>query len=89
MIINSDKFIGLRVVTQSGQVVGRVHNIEFDIDTLKIINILVSQSNILDKILDHDLVISINSIIKITKKEVLIEDGLINILETSSPVISA
>lgn len=88
MLFSHDQLIGLKVVTKNGQVLGRVKDIIIETDNLKVKQIIVSKSKILDKILIKELVIGVDQIIEVTDIKVIVQDSAIEVLEDIEQTVS-
>jgi len=88
MIIKGKDLIGLRVETKSGQFLGKIKGFFIETDNLKIKQIIVTRSKLLDKILIKELVIGVDQIIEITEKEMLVNDNIIESTDTVKQSVS-
>jgi len=77
MLLNQDQLIGLKVITKSGQSVGKLKDFEFDTDNFKIIRYIVSSSDLVKKITSQDLIISANQVVEINNKAIIIDDNTV------------
>lgn len=78
MILTINKLIGLKVVTKSGQILGKIKDFEFNTDNSKIERFIVSSSDLVKKITSQNLIININQVIEITAKKMVVDDNLIS-----------
>lgn len=89
MLLNAKRIIGFKVITKSGQVLGKVKSLVVNTDDLKVSQVIVSKVKVLDKILLKELIINTNQVIEIAEKKVIVEDSAIKIVETAKQVVSA
>ena len=75
--MTSYELIGLPVVTQSGQELGKVKDFEIDSDTFKIIAIHVSPIGLLKKLVNDAAIISVELIIEVTPQQIIVEDSVV------------
>ncbi|MEK7072014.1 MAG: PRC-barrel domain-containing protein [Patescibacteria group bacterium] len=88
MILNNNQLIGLRAVTKSGQVLGKIKDFEFNSDNSKITKYIVSSSDLVKKITSQNLIIGSEQVIEITAKAMVVEDNTVGITETSKQIAS-
>ena len=72
--IQFSKLKGANVKTRSGVVLGNLHDVELDENSLRCINILVTPSSIVKKIIGSELIISVNDIIEIVDNNIIVSD---------------
>jgi len=71
MIINYKKLKSLQVETKSGMKIGKIHDVEIDIDTNGIVKYLITEG-----LFTTDLIVSPEQVISITEKKVVVEDNI-------------
>jgi len=76
MIINYQNLTNLPVITESGQLLGKISKIEIDTDTQSIINYFIKSTNIVKGLLEGELIINKNQVIAITQEKVIVEDNV-------------
>lgn len=81
MILTNDQLIGLKVTTQGGQILGKVKDFEFNSDTSKIINYIITSSDLVKKITAQNLIININQIREITNELMIVDDNVSEVTE--------
>ena len=89
MILTNDQLIGLKVVTKSGQVLGKIKDFEFDSDNFKIVKYIVSSSDLVKKITAQNLIITFDQVIEITVKKMIVDDNITRIVETAKQIVTA
>jgi len=75
MFLSQDQLIGLKVITKSGQIIGKLKDFEFDTDNFKIARYIVSSSDLVKKITSQDLIISSSQLIEINDKVIIVDDN--------------
>ncbi len=75
-VISSKDLLGLPVYTQSGHSLGKVSGLELDKESQKIINYQIKPSSIIKELLshEHELIVSVERVIEITAKKMIVED---------------
>lgn len=76
MIFNCKNLIGLKVVTVDGRYLGQIKDIEIDVLNGKIIEYIISPSQLVQKILANDLVVNQSQVIEITNQEMVVDSNL-------------
>ncbi len=76
MFIKAKKIIGSKVVTQSGQLLGRVVNFEIDTSNQSIAKYYTQGD--LFSFLKEPLVISANQVVKVKKDKIIVEDLVVS-----------
>jgi len=76
MKISSNNLIGLDVVTQSGQQLGRVTSFNIETDSQSILEYVVKPANIVKDLITKDLIIPRGQVIEITNDKIVVEDSL-------------
>ncbi|NCN07806.1 PRC-barrel domain containing protein [Candidatus Falkowbacteria bacterium] len=89
MILTSDQLIGLKVVTKSGQILGKIKDFEFNTENSKITKYIVVSNDLVKKITAKNLVISINQIIEITIKKMIVDDNVVIDVDRVNQVVIA
>ena len=89
MFLSQDQLIGLKVITKSGQIIGKLKDFEFDTDNFKIARYIVSSSDLVKKITSQDLIINSNQIIEINGKAIIVDDNTLTEGEAAKYPVSA
>ncbi len=74
MKINQRQLIGLPVVTESGQKLGRLKSINIDSDTQSILEYEVKASSLIKGLIEGDLIIPRGQIVDISLKQITVQD---------------
>jgi len=77
MLLTSQQFIGLSVVSEDGQELGRIKSLEINGDNLQITKLVLASSNLAKKIVGRDLVIDVSQVVEVTTKEVVVKSSMI------------
>lgn len=78
MVISSKDLIGLPVLTQMDQELGKISGFDLDVDTQRIKHYHVKKHSILAELLgEKDLIISESQVISITKVRMTVEDAVV------------
>lgn len=80
MRISTDTLLGLRVRTDSGAVLGKVHAVVLDIDFNCIVQYLVRPKGIIDELRRRqEYRIAPSQVISVSKTEVVVEDAVMGV----------
>mgnify|MGYP001612270081 CR=1 FL=1 len=72
--ITSKKLIGLGVYTESGNYIGKVSDLEIDIDTHAILRYIIKSR--LGGIMPKELIIAVSEIVYISSEKIVVRDGV-------------
>lgn len=75
MKINNNQLIGLPVLTESGQELGRVKNFNIDIESQSILEYEVKPTSLVKELIDGDFIISRGQIIDINANQITVKDN--------------
>lgn len=86
MFINFKKLKHLTVYTKSGETLGKIHDVSFDLTGHTVSEYLVKNSYLSSR----ELLIKPGQILEITKDKVIVEDGVLkNFMTSGLPVLSS
>jgi len=88
-LVHHKELINLPVETKSGDYLGKIFNLEIDLDSQSIISYDVKYTNILKGILKDKLLISRNQIISISKERMIVNDNVLTEQEKEELVTKA
>jgi sporulation protein YlmC with PRC-barrel domain len=74
MLVSAKNIIGLGTRTKSGIVLGKVMDLEIDIDKCELVKFIVAKSIIAKSILQEELIIDRSQVIEINEKEIIVDD---------------
>lgn len=75
--VHHKELINLSVETKSGDYLGKISNLEIDLDSQSIISYDVKETNILKGALKNKLLISRNQVISISKERMIVNDNVL------------
>lgn len=75
MLINYSQLINLPVETKSNEFLGKVVDLEIDIENYQIKKLHVKSSNLIRGLFEGVLIINQSQIYEITKEKIVVEDG--------------
>lgn len=78
-LINSSHLFRLPVVTESGKQLGSVRALDLEVETHTVIRYYAQSSRLIPFIGGKELIIPVTSVVRITEKEMVVEDTLIRI----------
>ncbi|MFA5076277.1 MAG: PRC-barrel domain-containing protein [Patescibacteria group bacterium] len=78
MLIEGKKLIKLSVYTKSGKLLGRVDNLEIDIDEQLIINYCVKSQSVIKNFFTDTLLIHRSQIVSITADKITVDDSVLD-----------
>lgn len=87
MLLTAKQLFKLTARTQSGQVLGRVSDIEYDADSQQILRYRVSPTRTLQRLVNGQLSIHRSQVISISETE-LVADDLLTKIQTNNEVAS-
>ncbi|HLC64179.1 MAG TPA: PRC-barrel domain-containing protein [Patescibacteria group bacterium] len=76
MFVNSSQLKNLPVYTKSGDFLGRVEEVEIDVNSQMIARYIVKSSRIVKRITSQKLVIATNQVVSLDAKKLVVEDSL-------------
>ena len=74
MLVSAKNIIGLGARTKSGIVLGKVMDLEIDIDKCELVKFIVAKSIIAKSILQEELIIDRSQVVEINEKEIIVDD---------------
>lgn len=77
MRITYKKLINLPVETEDGLLLGRVIDLEIDIENFNVLNFFVKSQHLLKGLFEKELIINYKEIIQITEKKIIVSNNLI------------
>jgi sporulation protein YlmC with PRC-barrel domain len=79
MLIENKKVVGLRVVTETAQEIGKIRNFDIETDSQSIINYKISPTSLLKGILQvsENLIINRGQVVSISEDKMIVEDSVI------------
>jgi len=77
MLINSEKLIGLRVETESGEYVGRVKSLDIDIDTQGVRTYHIKPKLLEGGVFANELLVHHKQVISITSDKIVVIDNVV------------
>lgn len=83
MILNSHTMRGVKVVTRSGQAIGKVASFDLDAATGRLVALRVRANGLMTGLLDQELTVSFDAIIEMTRTQVVIADGSVQVARSA------
>ncbi len=80
---------GVPVETESGEALGKLVDITFDVDTYAVTHFRVAKSRLLSKLLPSELQIHVGQVVSVTKERIVVRDAAVEDAATRSAVIAA
>ncbi len=77
MTITGQQIKNLPVVTKSGQILGKVKDIEINIETQNISKYIIKSNQITKRLAGKELIISPGQVISIDDQKMIVEDGTV------------
>ena len=77
MLVNSKKLTGLRVVTKSAAVLGRVASLDIDSESGRIETFRVRTRGLVAGLLEGELMVHWSQVVEMTEKELVVSDAAI------------
>jgi len=74
MMIDEKTLLGLPVVTQSGQSVGKVRGFQLDAASHAIVQYAVRRHGLLNDLLPNNLIVHQNQVLSLTNEKMIVED---------------
>jgi sporulation protein YlmC with PRC-barrel domain len=84
MLINSQKLIGLRAETQSGQYIGRIQSFDIDIDTQSARNYYIKPSLLEGGVFSGELKVHHRQVVDISERKMVVLDNVVKYKEKAS-----
>lgn len=78
MILTTKQLIGLPVVTESRQTMGKLLGLSMDADTGHLVHLIVRTRGLVPGLLHDELIVPWNRVVRITEQEVVVEDGIVS-----------
>ncbi|NCF75487.1 MAG: hypothetical protein GWO87_03315 [Xanthomonadaceae bacterium] len=76
-VINCKKIIGLPVETKSGEQLGKVFDLELEVESQTVLKYYVKDRNILKEMFNRELIIHRNQVLSISKEKMIVKDGFV------------
>ena len=87
MLINSQKLIGLRVETQSGQYIGRIQSFDIDADTQSARNYYIKRSLLEGGVFSGELKVHHRQVVDISQDKMKVLDNVVKYKEKAAKTI--
>lgn len=87
MFVTSKQLIGLAVRTQSGRIIGKIKEIQINIENGQIDTYVASGIGLAEKLLAEDLIIDKSQVIEITAKAIIVDNNLEKSKDLASALI--
>ena len=77
MLLTTDNLINLPVYTQSGEILGKIKEIEIDPSTQAISRYFIKSNQMIKRLSAKQLIIRPNQVISLDKRKMIVEDAVI------------